>query len=104
MPAVQEGGIEWITWHDLRHTFASRLAMSSATEETIAALMRHSSSALVKRYAHFSPSYLQEAVEWVSSFGRATNSAERAPQEDPISILTVTETRIAGDQEKVDVA
>jgi integrase len=26
MPAVMDAGIEWETWHDLRHTFASRLA------------------------------------------------------------------------------
>ena len=39
------------------------------TEGTIAALLRHSGTALVKRYAHLAPSYLQNAVETVSSFG-----------------------------------
>jgi len=48
MPAVERAGIEWTTWHDLRHTFASRLAMNGATEGTIAALLRHSTTALVR--------------------------------------------------------
>ena len=48
MPAVEEAEIEWATWHDLRHCFASRLAMNGATEGTIAALLRHSSTALVR--------------------------------------------------------
>ena len=103
MPAVRKAGVEWVTWHDLRHTFASRLAMSSATEHTIATLMRHSSTALVKRYAHLSPSYLQQHLEGVSSFGRATNPAESPLREDQSSIPTVTGTGIAGEPERVDV-
>lgn len=34
-------------------------------------MLRHSGTALVRRYAHLSPSYLQEAVEKVSTFGKA---------------------------------
>ena len=67
-----------VTWHTLRHTFASRQAMAGVTEGTIASLLRHSSTALVKRYAHLSPSYLQEAVEKVSCFGKAKAGIEEA--------------------------
>jgi len=70
LPAVKELGLTGVTWHTLRHTFASRLAMGGVTEGTIANLLRHSGTALVRRYAHLSPSYLQEAVEKVSSFGK----------------------------------
>jgi integrase len=42
-------GIEWATWHDLRHTFASRLAMMGHNEVTIAALLHHSTTTLVRR-------------------------------------------------------
>lgn len=69
LPTVQELGLS-CTWHTFRHTFASRLAMSGATEGTIASLLRHSGTALVRRNAHLSPSYLQEAVEKVSAFGK----------------------------------
>jgi site-specific recombinase XerD len=68
VPAVKAAGLEGVTWHTLRHTFASRLAMSGQTEGTIAALLRHSTTALVKRYAHLSPSHLKTAVETVANF------------------------------------
>lgn len=68
--AVLDAGIEWVSWHDLRHTFASRLAMQGVPLTTIAALLRHSTTSLVRRYAHLSPAYLKGAIEEVSSFGR----------------------------------
>jgi len=68
-PAVKKAELEGVTWHTLRHTFASRLAMSGATEREIAEGLRHSTTALVKRYAHLSPSHLQGVMERVSSFG-----------------------------------
>ncbi|HIN33714.1 MAG TPA: hypothetical protein EYM83_07225, partial [Nitrospirales bacterium] len=103
MPAVKKAGIEWATWHDLRHTYASRLAMSGQTEGTIASLLRHSNTALVKRYAHLSDSHLQVAVEIVSGFGKETEQMK--PQAQPaISIPTVTETGIPVAEEKVEVA
>ena len=41
IPSVKRAGIEWATWHDLRHTYASRLGMTGANDVTIAALLRH---------------------------------------------------------------
>lgn len=95
-PAVTAVGIEWATWHDLRHTFASRLAMTGHNEGTIAALLRHSTTALVKRYAHLSPSHLKAAIEGVAGFGKAPAAApeNQVPvgKPGPISNGTVTET------------
>ncbi len=70
LPAVSAAGLEGVTWHILRHTFASRLAMAGATDYDIAACLRHSTTALVRRYAHLSPTHLQGVMERVSSFGR----------------------------------
>lgn len=81
LPKVKKVGLDGVTWHTLRHTFASRLAMSGATEGTIAALLRHSSTALVRRYAHLSPSHLQEAVEKVAKFGKTDQPVEPVKQE-----------------------
>ena len=51
MPAVKAVGLKDVTWHTLRHTFASRLAMAGATDAGIATCLRHSSTSLVRRYA-----------------------------------------------------
>ena len=72
LPAVRDVGLDGISWHTLRHTFASRLAMNGAGDSTIAALLRHSGTALVRRYAHLSPSHLQTAIEGVGAFGRGS--------------------------------
>lgn len=68
LPALIRAKLIGLTWHHLRHTFASRLAMSGQSDQTIAALLGHASTALVKRYAHLSPSHLKDAVEQVSRF------------------------------------
>lgn len=70
LPAVQRAKLEGVTWHTLRHTFASRLAMGGATEQDIAACLGHSTTALVRRYAHLSPTHLQGVMEKVSAFGK----------------------------------
>ncbi len=85
VPAVKQAGLEGVTWYTLRHTFASRLSMSGATEGDIAACLRHSTTALVRRYAHLSPSHLQGVMEKVSAFGRQA-------KQGPILSGTVTGT------------
>jgi site-specific recombinase XerD len=50
-------------WHDLRHTFASYLAMNGATLMEIAEALGHKTLAMVKRYAHLSDSHVSSVVE-----------------------------------------
>ena len=71
-PAVRKARLQDVTWHTLRHTFASRLAMAGATEGEIAACLRHSTTALVRRYAHLSPTHLRGVIEKVSAFGKVS--------------------------------
>jgi len=47
--------------------------MSGSTEGTIATLLRHSGTVLVRRYAHLSPSHLQNEVEKVAAFGKVAD-------------------------------
>jgi integrase len=79
LPTVKKLGLS-CTWHTLRHTFASRLAMSGTTEGTIATLLRHSGTSLVRRYAHLSPSHLQTEIEKVSAFGKVKTT-------EPVKII-----------------
>ena len=49
-------------WHDLRHTFGSRLAMAAVDLRTIQELMRHKTIKMTLRYTHLSPTHTLEAV------------------------------------------
>jgi integrase len=65
--ALKAAKIESFRFHDLRHTFASRLAMAGVDMLEIAKLMRHKTLAMVQRYAHLSPEHLAGAVGRIST-------------------------------------
>ena len=49
-------------WHDLRHTFASRLVMAGVDILTVNKLLRHATLQVTMRYAHLAETRLHEAV------------------------------------------
>ena len=50
-------------WHDLRHTFVTRLAENpSVSEETIRALAGHVSRRMLERYSHIRTRAKEEAI------------------------------------------
>ncbi|MCP3925492.1 MAG: tyrosine-type recombinase/integrase [Desulfobacterales bacterium] len=53
-------------FHDLRHTFASMLAMSGENLKVIQDLMRHKSITSTLVYAKLSPEHLRSASEKVN--------------------------------------
>jgi site-specific recombinase XerD len=61
--AVQLAGIPDFRWHDLRHTFASRLAMSGVDLRTIQELLGHKSFAVTLKYVHLATGHLHESLE-----------------------------------------
>ena len=61
--ALAEAKIENFRWHDLRHTFCSRLAMAGVDIRTIAQLAGHKTLAMAMRYSHLSPSHNLNAIE-----------------------------------------
>lgn len=63
IPACTTAGITNARWNDWRHTFASDLTMQGHSDRTVAELMGHTSTQMVKRYAHLAPSHLREAIE-----------------------------------------
>jgi integrase len=60
---IQSTDIENFRFHDLRHTFASKLAMRSVDLYVIKELMGHASIETTQRYAHLSPDYKTSAIE-----------------------------------------
>lgn len=52
-----------LTWHDLRHTFATRLRGQGVHELDIMQLLGHSSLGVTTGYAHGTPTVIQNAVD-----------------------------------------
>jgi len=69
--ACEEANIEGVTWHTLRHTFASRLVMAGVDLKTVQDLMGHKTIAMTARYAHLSPAHKLTALEKLVSKKRA---------------------------------
>jgi len=61
--ARTKAGIDDFRFHDLRHTFASRMAMDGRSLAEIAAALGHRTLAMVQRYAHLTDSHVQKAME-----------------------------------------
>lgn len=78
--AVEVAGLEPCRVHDLRHTFASHLAINGVPLNTIRELLGHTTIEMTLRYAHLCPSVTAQAVEGLN-FGakeaaRVVNIAE----------------------------
>ncbi len=55
-------GIERVSWHDLRHTFASRLVALGASLLSVQKLLGHSSIEMTMRYSHLGKDALRDAI------------------------------------------
>ena len=61
--AVEEAGMRNLRWHDLRHTFISRLVMKGVDLRTVQELVGHKTISMTVRYAHLAPKHNQAAIE-----------------------------------------
>lgn len=82
--ALRRAGIAKFRFHDLRHTFASWLAMSGRPLLEIKELLGHTNISMTLRYAHLSPGRLREAVGVLDTVFAAP------PAETPVSNISAT--------------
>lgn len=61
--ALESAGIKNFRFHDLRHTFGSRLGMAGVDIKTIQELMGHEDIKMTMRYSHPTPEHKRRAVE-----------------------------------------
>ena len=70
--AVKKAGLEHLRWHDLRHTFATRLAQACVDLYKIQKLGRWKEISMLSRYAHHYPESLRDGVEALDQMRRKT--------------------------------
>jgi integrase len=75
--------------HDLRHTFATRLAENGVSESTMLALMGHMSRSMLERYSHIRMTAKRDAVAGVTLSQKGENS-EVVPVKVPVLDTPVT--------------
>lgn len=78
----KRAGITNLHWHDLRHTFGTRMAEAGHSEATISELMGHSDPKTTRRYTHGTEAAKRAAVE-------ATRPRLESKREGPGKLVAV---------------
>ena len=86
---VKRSGLKDVTFHTLRHTFASHLVMSGADLVTVKELMGHSDIKMTMRYAHLSKEFAKEEIKLLDGL---TSGKKK---EDGHEMVTSSDSEIA---------
>jgi integrase len=61
--AVKRAGLRDVTFHTLRHSFGSHLAMHGKSMYAVQKLMGHATASMTERYSHLSPEHMRDVVK-----------------------------------------
>src|SRR5262245_62365900 len=91
-----------VSWHGLRHTWASRLTMAGVDPRTLQALGNWRSLGMVERYSHLRPEHLRSAVEKLVKSPGQSAPRERANAASSTE-LPATELRRIFESQEVEI-
>jgi site-specific recombinase XerD len=63
LAALKRAKVAEFRWHDLRHSFISRLVMAGVDLRTVQELSGHKDLNMLSRYAHLEPAHNRKAIE-----------------------------------------
>ena len=84
-PALKQAKIIDFHWHDLRHTFASRLTLAGVDLRTLQELMGHKTIKMTLRYSHLSPTHTLEAVNKLCLTSQASGTRTGTEEKEEIA-------------------
>jgi integrase len=85
--AVRLAGLADFTFHDLRHTFASRLVMAGVDLPTVKELLGHKDISMTMRYAHLSNTHKEAAVKKLEKVPAILTTPSRSQDQDLPQVL-----------------
>jgi len=92
--ALSDEGITNFLWHDLRHTFASRLVMAGVDIRTVQELLGHKTIQVTMRYENLAPAHQLEAVQRLCNTGSVRSRATDTRTDTmPLELLSATGAR-----------
>jgi integrase len=65
--ACNKAGLKNVRFHDLRHTFASKLVQGGTPLYNVKEMTGHATLQMVQRYAHLSPDYQTKAIKLLNN-------------------------------------
>jgi integrase len=78
---IQQVGLHGVTFHTLRHTFASHAVMNGVDLFTVGKLLGHKTIQQTQRYAHLAPDHMRSAVEQTARALFAPDMPRHMPHE-----------------------
>ncbi len=74
--ALKKARIEDFRFHDLRHTFATRLVQNGVDIYKVQTLLGHKTPSVTQRYAHHYPESLRDGVDMLDRIRKSTKIAQ----------------------------